>query len=81
MREVAFQSLSNLENVVLEDKGVVVNRVNLVAAKKINIEKDEQCGSIHLKILSENNDILATVSIGSHQRLLASENWSYIERK
>lgn len=79
MREVTFQSLSNLKNVVLADKGVVVNRVNLVNAKKINFEKDQ--GAVHLNILNESNDILATFSIAAHQRLLASENWGYIERK
>ncbi|KAB2336574.1 hypothetical protein F7731_09405 [Cytobacillus depressus] len=79
MKEITFENLTNMVEVSLSDSELFVNRVRLTNAKKIQF-KDIESMLIKLSVLNDKDELIASLSVGAHERLLVNEGWSYIER-
>lgn len=79
MKEITFKNLTTIGEISLPDSEVFVNRVRLMNAKKIKC-KDIESMLVKLSIFDDKDVLIASLSVGSTERLLVNDEWSYIER-
>lgn len=79
MQEITYKMLSDLQEVHLSNSKISVNRVMLQNSKKIILEPIDSL-LVQLHIVNDQDQVVASLSVGSNERLLINEKWSYIEK-
>lgn len=79
MKEVTFKELNLLEQISIADQSVAVNDLLLMDIDKIEIVPVDELLT-YLEFKNATNQLIASLSVGSTERLLVNSDWSYIKK-